>query len=124
MPGCAPGSRFPGVPVGALRAGWSGHCGEGAQAGEDLGEQAVAGREPQDERPGVAYQPCGDGDETAAEGGDHGFAAAGAVPFQDLLAAGGGGELVQPGGYAGGEQRAPHPGGISSVVFAGHQSGR
>ncbi len=42
-PGCRAGFAFSGVRVGALRAGWSGHGGEGAQAGEDFGEQAVAG---------------------------------------------------------------------------------
>ncbi len=47
-----------------------------------------------------------------AEGFDHGFAAADAVTGHDGLPGGSGGELVQPAGDAGGEQRPPHPGGI------------
>ena len=87
---------FPGFP-GRGRAGrWSGCGGEGTEAGEDLGEQVVAGRQPQGQLPGVAYQPGGDGDEPAAEGFDHGFAAADAVTGQDGLAAGSGGELGPP----------------------------
>jgi hypothetical protein len=42
-----------------------------------------------------------------------------AVTGQDGLAAGGGGELVQPAGHAGREQRAPHPGGIDLGISAG-----
>jgi len=41
------------------------------------------------------------------------FAAADAVAAQDLLAAGDGGEVVQPAGHAGGQQRAPHPGRVN-----------
>jgi hypothetical protein len=44
-------------------------------------------------------------------------------PARDVLAAGGGGELVQPGRHAGGEQRAPHSGGIDLGISAG-QAGR
>ena len=88
-------------------------------AGEDLGEQVLAGREPQDQGSGVVHQPSGDGDQPSAEGGDHGLAAADAVAVQDHLAAGGGGELMQPGGHAGGEQRAPHPGRVHLEVSAG-----
>jgi hypothetical protein len=103
-PGVAPGSRFPDFQPG--RCGqWSGCRGECPEPGEDLTEQAVAGRQPQGELPGVADEPAGDADQPPAQGGDHGFAAAGPVTGQDGLAAGSGGELVQPSGYAGGEQR-------------------
>jgi hypothetical protein len=64
----------------------------------------VAGWQSQDQSLGASDQPGGDGDEAAAEGGDHGFAAAGAVALGDLPAAVTGGELVQPGGHARGEK--------------------
>jgi hypothetical protein len=67
----------------------------------------------------VADQPAGDADDPAPQGGDHGFASADAVARQDDLAAGDGGELVQPGGHAGGQQRAPHPSGIDLGISAG-----
>ncbi len=80
------------------------------EPGEDLGELAAAGREPQDQLPGVAGQPARDGDEAAAEGGDHGLAAADAMTGHDRLAGGRGDELVQPAGHAGREQRSsPYP---------------
>lgn len=34
------------------------------------------------------------------------------LPYKDVLAAGGGGELMRPGSHAGGQQGAPHPGHI------------
>jgi len=114
-----PGSRFEGLSAGrgwravdedgepGLKVRRSGGCGQVPQPGQDLGQEAVAGREPQGQ---VAGQPAGDGDQPPAQGGDHGLAAAHAVPVQDVLAGGGGGELVQPGGHGRGEQRAPHPG--------------
>ena len=77
------------------------------QPAENLREQAVPGREPQRQVAGVADQPAWDGDQPPAQGGDHGLAATHAVPGQDVLAGGDGGELVQPGGHARGEQR-PH----------------
>jgi hypothetical protein len=75
-----------------------------------------AGREPQDELPGVADQPAGDGDQPPPQGLDHGIAAADTVTGQDGFTAGGGSELVQSGGHAGREQRALHPGGIDLDV--------
>jgi hypothetical protein len=67
----------------------------------------------------VADQPAGDGDQPPPQGLDQGFAAADAVTGQDGLAAGGGGELMQPAGHARHEQRAPHPGGIDLGISAG-----
>ena len=99
-----------------LASRWPGCRGEGPEAGEDLGEQAVAGREVQGQPAGVADQPAGDADRHPAQGGDHGFVAADTVTGQDGLAAGSGGELVQPRGHVGGEQRASHPGGIDFGV--------
>ena len=86
--------RSSGFRSGPCGPGWSGRRGEGPEAGEDLGEQVVAGREPQGELPGVADQPAGDGDQPPPQGLDHCLAAAGAVTGQDGLAAGGGGELA------------------------------
>ena len=83
---------------------------QGPEAGEDLGEQVAAGRQPQGQLAGVADEPSRDRDQAVPEGRDHGFAAADAVTGQDQLAGRGGGELVQPGGHAGREQSAPHPG--------------
>ena len=94
-------------------------AGKCPEAGENLGEQAVAGREPQGQLPGVADQPAGDGDELPPQGGDHGFAAADPVTGEDGLPGSDGGELVQPRGDARGEQRAPHPGGIRGVIPSG-----
>jgi hypothetical protein len=59
---------------------------------------------------GLADQPAGDGDDPAPLGGDHGLAAADAVAMKDVLAAGGGGELVQPGGPGGGQTPPTPPG--------------
>ena len=87
----------------------SGRCWQLPEPGENLGKQAVAGREPQHQVAGVADQPPRDGDQPPPQGGDHGLAAAHAVSVHDVLACGAGGELVQPGGHARGEQRAPHP---------------
>ena len=55
----APGSRVPGFPGRGWQARRSGHRGERPQPGQDLREQAVAGREPQDQVAGVADQPAG-----------------------------------------------------------------
>ena len=76
-----------------------------------LRQQAVAGREPQDQVAGVADQPAGDGDQPPAQGGDHGLAAAHAVPVPGCPA-------LRPmavswcsqAAMARGEQRTPHPG--------------
>ena len=81
-----------------LKVRRSGGCGQVLQPGQDLGQEAVAGREPQGQVAGVADQPAGDGDQPPSQGRDHGLAAAHAVPVQDVLAGGKGGELVQPGG--------------------------
>lgn len=86
MPGCRAGFAGSRFEVKALRAGWSGHGGKGPQPGEDLGEQAVAAREAQDQVAGTAGQPAGNGDEPAAEDGDHDFAAADAVAREDVHA--------------------------------------
>ena len=88
--------------------------------GQDLVEQAVAGREPQDQVAGVAGQPAGDGDQPPPQGGDHGLAAAYPVAVHDVLAEGRAGELVQPGGHGGGEQR-PH---IHARLTWGYPDGR
>ncbi len=46
-----------------LRMRRSGGCGQVPQSGQDLGKQAVAGRQPQAQVAGVADQPAGDGDQ-------------------------------------------------------------
>src|SRR5271157_4913716 len=75
-------SRWIGTGELVLGRVWSGGGGQGPQSGEDVGEQAVTGREAQGQVAGVPGQPAGDGDEPAAEGGDHGLAAADAVAVQ------------------------------------------
>src|SRR5919107_2787818 len=94
-------SRWPEWRLGCAGSGagrgcwaWLGRCGEGAEAGEDLGEQVIAGWQPQGEPAGVADQAGGDGDQPSAQGGDHGLSAADAVPDQPPVA-GAGGEVVQ-----------------------------
>ena len=83
--------------------------GRAPQAGEDLGEQAVAGRQPQDLLSAWRTSRAG----TLINQRRRIFlAAADAVTCRDVLAAGSGGELVQPGGRDGGLQRAPRPGRI------------
>ena len=57
---------------------------------------------------GVADQPGRDADEPVSQGGDHRLAVTDAVPDRAAVRAGAGGELVQPAGESGGEQR-PHP---------------
>jgi hypothetical protein len=64
----------------------------------DLGKQALAERGAQDQVVGGADQTARDRDQPPPQSGDHGLAAAHAVPGQDALACGDGGELVQPGG--------------------------
>src|SRR3954454_11430271 len=94
-PSVASGARVR-VLVGA-GAAWSGQVGQGAEAGEDLGEQVLARWEAQGETAGVAKQAGGDGDQPPLQGGDHGLAATDAVPDQPpvwLLVIGGGGEVV------------------------------
>ena len=54
------------------------------------------------------------------QGGDHGFAGADAVAGEGAVGSGGGGELVQPAGDGGGEQGAPHPGGVDVGVAGGY----
>jgi hypothetical protein len=46
-----------------LRVRRSGECGQVLQPGQDLGKQAVAGRQPQGQVAGVADQPAGDRDQ-------------------------------------------------------------
>jgi hypothetical protein len=55
---------------------WSGHAWEGAEPGQDLGEQVLAGRQAQGEAAGVVDQAARDGDQPLSQGGDHGLAAA------------------------------------------------
>ena len=121
-----------------VRSGGSG--GQRAEAGEDLGEQMVPVRQAQHERAGVVYEASGDADHPVLQGFDHRFAACDAQPDQrgrslgrglvglggGVLAGGvgvqiaaGGGELMQPSGEAGGDQRAPHPGGVDGPVARG-----
>jgi len=97
---------------------WSGRVREGAETGEDLGEQVVAGWEAQGEAAGVTDQAGGDGDQPSSQGGDHGLAAADTVPEQPSVAAGGG-EVVPPPAAGGGEQRTPHPGAVHRLVSGG-----
>src|SRR6188472_1858022 len=87
------------IPCG-LGAGtaWSGRCGQGADAGEDLSKQLVARWQAQDASAGVVDQPGGDADQSVPQGGDHGLAIADAVSGQGAVGCGGGGELVQPAG--------------------------
>ena len=61
---------------------WSGGCGQGADAGEDLLEQVVFGCQVQDERAGVADKSGWDADQPVSQGGDHGVAAADAMAGQ------------------------------------------
>src|SRR6478736_9127388 len=86
---------------------WSGRRGQGTDAGKDLGEQPVPGWRAQGERAGVTDQSGGDTDQPVPQGGDHGLAIADAVPEQPAVGCGGAGELMQPAGEAGGEQRGP-----------------
>lgn len=79
--------------VGPGTAG-SGQVWQSAEAGEDLGEQVIAGWQPKCESAGVADQAGGDG-EQSPQGGDHGLAATDTVPDQ-LSVVVGGGEVVQP----------------------------
>lgn len=67
-PSVASGERVPGVGAGVA---WAGRCGEGAESGEDLGEQVVPRWQPQGERSGVADEPARDGDQLMSQGGDH-----------------------------------------------------
>jgi len=55
------------------------------------------------------------------QAGDHGFAAAEAVPEQSAAESWMGGELVQPAGDAGREQRAPTS---TAVLTCGYPEGR
>jgi len=73
---------------------WSGGGGQGADAGEDLVEQVVFGWQAQDERAGVADKSGWDTDQPVSQGGDHGVAAADAMPGQLTAGPGGRGELV------------------------------
>ena len=59
---------------------WSGRVGQGVAAGEDLGEQVIAGWEAQGEPAGVTDQAGGDGEQPPPQGGDHVLAAADSVP--------------------------------------------
>ena len=100
-PGVAPGSRVGSlslvralgavacgwVPVAASRAravlaggqlagGW-----QGADRGQDGGQQDGAGGQAHDQLPAVAHQPGGGEDQCPPQGGDHRLAAAGPVPL-------------------------------------------
>ena len=85
VPGVAPGSRFP-VSVGPCGLGLSGSGGEGAEPGEDLGEQPVPWSQSQDQLPGVADEAAGHGDQPPPEGFDHRLAAADAVAGPSVIA--------------------------------------
>ena len=87
----------------AGRGSWPGRLAAGLR-------RAAAGWHQQ--LPAVADQPGGDGDQDPAQGGDHGLAAADPVAFYQLAAGYQAGELVQPGGDRGGDQRRPHPAGV------------
>jgi hypothetical protein len=102
---------------------WSGRVREGAEASEDLGEQAVAGWQAQSQAAGVTDQAGGDRDQPPPQGGDHGLAAADTVPDQPSVVAGSG-EVVQPPAAGGGEQRTPHPGPVHCVVPGGQVTQR
>jgi hypothetical protein len=69
------------------RWGWGGLVrtgGQGAQAGENHGEEMVAGWQAQDELAGVVDQPARDAQQAVSQGGDHGFAVADAQAGQRL----------------------------------------
>jgi hypothetical protein len=54
--------------------------------------------------------PNGDADQSVSQGGNHRLVAvADTVPEQRAVGGAAGGELVQPAGQAGSEQRSPHP---------------
>jgi hypothetical protein len=120
--------------VGRGRFGLLGQVGQGAEAGEDLREQVVAWWEAQGAAAGVADQAGGDGEQSPPQGGDHGLAAADTVPNQPpvqlpgrlaiWLLVVGGGEVVQPAGEGGGEQRGPHPGPVHRLVARGEVAQR
>jgi hypothetical protein len=102
-------------------SGCAGHAGAGSSrsramtAGSRLwpgGSRSIRWRAWRTSRPG-------DGDQPPAQGGDHGLAAAHAVPCQDVLPCGDGGELVQPGGHARCQPRAPHPGQVHLGISGG-----
>ena len=58
---------------------WSGRVWEGAETGEDLGEQVVTGWQAQGKAASVADQASGDGQQPPPQGGDHGLAATDAM---------------------------------------------
>src|SRR6187549_648578 len=98
---------------------WSGRCGQGADAGQDLVEQVMAGWEAQGERAAVTDQPGRYPDQPVPQGGDHGLAAADAMAEQQGARAGRG-ELVQPAGDACREQCSPHPCGVDLRIPGGY----
>src|SRR5256885_1039340 len=111
--------------VGPGWPGWLGQCGEFPEAGEDFGEQVVAGRWSQDWLPCLENEAGGDADQPVPQSGDHGFAVAGAPPGE--LAGGGifgGGELMEPGGHGCGQQGTPHPGGVHLDITGGEVAQR
>ena len=69
--------------------------------------------------PAVADQPGGDGDQAPPQGGDHRLAAADPVAFDELAAEDEAGELAEPGGDCGGDQRGPHPAGLTCSFAEG-----
>src|SRR6266511_3120452 len=123
-PGGRAGFAGSGGVSGAGGAGWSGGGGKSPYAGEDLGEEQVAGWWSQGEGVGVADQAGRDTDQSPAQGGDHGLAVADAVPGQGVIGQDGAGELVEPAGHGGGQQRAPHPGGVDLGVTGGQVAQR
>ena len=89
------------------------------QPGQDLGKQAVPGRQPQHQVAGVADQPARDGDQPPAAGW-RSWPCRRARRARPMMSSprGDGGELVEPGGHGRGEQRAPHPGQVDLGVSA------
>ena len=78
--------------VRGLGGRWSGPCREGADAGQDLGEQGLAGWQAQDQRTRVVNEAGGDADQPVPQGRDHGLAVPDTVPDQAAVGGGGGGE--------------------------------
>src|SRR6266540_3680572 len=118
-PGGRAGFAGSGGVLGPRGPGGLGRGGQGADAGEDLGQERVAGGWSQGESSAVPNQAGGDADQSPAQGGDHGLAVADAVSGQGVVGQDGAGELVEPAGEGGGQQRTPHPGAVDFGVAGG-----
>jgi hypothetical protein len=104
-PECRLGRADSDAVLGLFGPAGSGGFRQGAEAGEDLGEQVVAGWA-QGELAGVADQAGGHGEQPPPQRGDHGLAAADTVPDQPPVASGGGEVCSHPVRPA--ASRAPH----------------